>query len=682
MRLLILLFIPGCFGISFAQKTKDHTAVVAELAQKINSASFSKVPVRLAIVTFVPVQGNASAVNTYGDYLTESIIGKLSEHPDKLKLYERKRLDAILKENELMLSGLMKPSEALKIGELLPIDALFSGTYTKLRSYIDVTGRLIDVTSGEVMMSYTGRIKLTKNIKSLFPESPAAISATTVVVSADKPGTSVPKETKIDVEANCKLKTDRFNEKLHDLSTSEKVDALVQESMRTPFENTCGKLHYYFINVLSRYKLYPASYKKFLLSTLDTISYPSGDDRAYSILSYLTSDAHVDPDEWKAGLNTVTKVGDYTLSSYLGFLFNKVSQPDTSELQKRASQYFDLLNKNQIGLPRAIDFNRGFFEMMEALSTNHPLRLYVYGKYADKLVTESEIVVSSHIMYLKRMYGDESNASKKTMVINWIADYFNKHVYKKSAEQLYDFAYEFEPDPNPGTNQFKIDRNKEILMKFPARDLSILIELCRDRFSGYATETPYPSQQSDRIDFCVRHGIAIPGVIPTIPEAEVILKANDVDEQLRVMKLLVQMGDQVRPLEKNFISLLNKKSLEYKETLQEIQSMAVEMLGGMKTKDQKAIGHMINSLKNFNAESEISEEALVTIGGAAVNHLVNQLNSATIHDGGFQYKIVVILGKIGKDAKASASSLQQLLEKTSNKDIRYAIEATLQAFTE
>jgi len=47
---------------------------------------------------------------------------------------------------------------------LLPIDALFSGTYTRLKSYIDVTGRLIDVASGEVLMSYTGRIRLAPNL--------------------------------------------------------------------------------------------------------------------------------------------------------------------------------------------------------------------------------------------------------------------------------------------------------------------------------------------------------------------------------------------------------------------------------------------------------------------------------------------------------------------------------------
>ncbi len=58
-----------------------------------------------------------------------------------------------------MLSDLMLPEAAQKIGKLVPIDALFSGTYTRLKTYIDVSARLIDVTSGEILVSFSGRIR-------------------------------------------------------------------------------------------------------------------------------------------------------------------------------------------------------------------------------------------------------------------------------------------------------------------------------------------------------------------------------------------------------------------------------------------------------------------------------------------------------------------------------------------
>jgi hypothetical protein len=37
-----------------------------------------------------------------------------------------------------------------------------------------------------------------------------------------------------------------------------------------------------------------------LLHTLDTIAYPTGDDRSYEIVRYLTADAVVDEVEWKS----------------------------------------------------------------------------------------------------------------------------------------------------------------------------------------------------------------------------------------------------------------------------------------------------------------------------------------------------------------------------------------------
>jgi TolB-like protein len=688
------LFFPFLFVsvTSFSQKTKDQTVIINELAATISNASFSKIPARLAIVTFVPVQGNANNVNAYGDYLTESIIGKLSENKEKLKLYERKRLDAILKENELMLSGMMKPSEALKIGELLPIDVLFSGTYTKLKSYIDISGRLIDVTSGEIIVSYSGRIKLSKNLKTLFQDEETTttvvpvVQPTTVIINnqINNSSGSTPSQNKVDMEAICKQKTDKFTEKLQDLSTPEKVNALVAEAMKTPFENRCGKLHYYLIDALARYKIVNENYKRFLIATLDTIAYPSGDDRAYSILSYFTKDGTADEAEWNAGLNVAKKVGDYSLSTYLSFLYNRVTQPELEQLQKRADVYFQHLNKNQIGLPRPIDYNKGFFEMMEALNANQPLRVYVYENYSSKVSTESDNVVSSHFVYLKKMYEDEIDAATKTKIANWFADYINNHPYKKSPDQLYEFANQFVIESNPDKNHYIAERNAERLVKFPVSDLYAIINKCSDKFSQYALQSPYTSQKEDRINFCVQHSIPVAGVIPTIEEAETILKSNDLDEELRIVKLLIQMDPKkLKPLEGTLIALLNKKSLEDKEKLTEIQSIGIQILGRLHTTEPKAIQYMIEKLPSYNyKESDSAKEALVNIGKPAVPVLINKLNSTTNQDGGLQYQLVVILGKIGKDAKAAENALKQMLAKTSNSDVRYAIEATLQAIAE
>src|SRR5258706_4879623 len=181
---LIFMALFGCV-VSQAQKAKEHSEVVAELVEKIESIKPAGKQFRIAVVPFVS-SNPAETSKAFGEYLTESITGKLSEKPQKFKMFERQRLDAVFKENELTLGGMMKPSEALKIGQLLPIDALFSGTYTKLKSYIDISGRLIDVSSGEILTSYSGRIKLSKNIKTLF-ESPQPSTSANQTNNATQP---------------------------------------------------------------------------------------------------------------------------------------------------------------------------------------------------------------------------------------------------------------------------------------------------------------------------------------------------------------------------------------------------------------------------------------------------------------------------------------------------------------
>jgi hypothetical protein len=147
------------------------------------------------------------------------------------------------------------------------------------------------------------------------------------------------------------------------------------------------------------------------------------------------------------------------------------------------------------------------------------------------------------------------------------------------------------------------------------------------------------------------------------------------------MRLLVMMDTKtLAPLEDTFVALLGKRSIDHRDKLTEIQALALRILGRLPTNNQKAITHMIASLKNYDLAGEISMEALVAIGKPAVKPLIDQLNATTIHDGGLQYRLVVILGRIGKDARAAAPALTSLMTKTTNKDIKYAIESALQGF--
>lgn len=675
-----LVFILLCIsGIVQAQKPKNYTVVTDELVQKIVSApTSSNSQVRLAVVPFTATKSSAQASTQFGEYITETIIGSLGNHADKIKLFERTRLDAILKEHEFILTDLMKPAAALKIGQLAPIDALLSGTYTKLKSYIDVSARLMDVASGEILVSYNGRVKMNKNLAALFPSNGDAPStnsspnSTPVIVTINNnvnpPSTTTGSKSLTEI---CKEKVAEFQTKLNDLSTQEKTQSVINEAMKTPFDNLCGRLHYDLMYSFTRFKIDDPGYKQFLLATLDTIAFPATDDRAYEIVRFIVSDNQLDEAEWKTGLHCISRIGNYSLSTFVNYLIARPKDVDFNTNKSRIAAFFTMAYSGKIGLPRPLSYETAFFEMMEGLKNNQPLSQHVYQNYAARLNLDDK-TKPTLFSELQAMYKAEDNSSRKTEIMGWVSDFVNANDYPKAHEQLYDFAWNFNLTYND-------NRNAEIKKEYPETDLKMLTSRCSDKFSKYAILTPYPSQLEDRVNFCVIYNIAIPGVIPTIEEANLILKGNNVDEQLRVAKLLALMGNRPKEIENTLVSLFERRSLEDKSKLTEVQTLAITILGTCKTTNQKAIDYMIGTLPHYGNDTEAAKEALVKIGKSAVVPLVRRLDKTNDQDGGLQYQLITILGKIGKDASSAEKSINRILTINNNSDVRYAAEAALQA---
>ncbi|MBK8289564.1 MAG: hypothetical protein IPK96_00085 [Flammeovirgaceae bacterium] len=670
----------ACLSITLglhAQKPKNYPAVTQELTQKIVTAPSAVVPQKLAVVPFTATASTTQQSQAFGEYLTETIIGLLSGHPEKLKLFERTRMDAILKEHEFILTDLMKPAAALKIGQLAPIDALLSGTYTKLKSYIEVSARVIDVTSGEITVSYVGRIKMNKNMTALFQQpvytatkpttQPENNNNTVQIITFSGAAANTATKSKEEI---CKERIAEFRPRLNDLSAPEKITAVVNEAIKTPFDNLCGKLHYDVMYSFTRFKIDPPAYKNFLLHTLDTIAYPTGDDRAYEIVRYLTADAVVDEVEWKSSFTALARIGNYSISNYINYLLAKPNNTE-AEQKQRIAAYFKLASESKLGLPRPISYETAFVEMMEGLKSNQPLRQHVYETYASKLTTDDKLK-GTVFSELASMYADEQNPARKKVLIGWLASFVNANDYPKAHEQLFDFVWKF-------NLTLYESRNEEIRKEYPEADLIALTKQCRDKFSNYARLTPYPSQKEDRINFCVKYAIPIPGVIPTLDQADAILKGNDLPEQLRVMKLLALMDTQPKKIESTLVTLFSKRSLDDRTTLTSIQTLAIDVLGNCKTSNLKAIDYMISVLPHYGNDTEAAKEALVKIGKPAVQPLITALDKTTEQSGGLQFQLITLLGKIGKDAAPAEKSIQRVLTGSRNNDVRYAAEAALQS---
>jgi hypothetical protein len=671
LSLLLLLLLPLSL---LAQKVKNYSVVTEELCEKVANTPAQNI--RLAVVPFTATKSSERASPAFGEYLTESAIGCLTGN-GKITVFERTRLDAILKEHAFILTDLMKPAAALKIGQLAPIDAILSGTFTVLKSYIDVSARLIDITSGEVTLSFNERIRITKNIETLLDDSPTTTSGQPTPANPPPPvnviinnNTGTTPVSKSEAEI-CKKKVEDFSARLHDLSSPDKIESVVKAATQTPFDNLCGQLHYHVMAAFTRFKIDHAGYKSFLLKTMDTIAYPTGDERASEIVRFIASDNEIDDAEWRSGFTAISKVGNYSLSNYVSYLIGRPAQPPDDVKMSRIDSFFSLASANKIGLPRPISFENAFFEMMEGIKDNQALRQFTYEKYAGKLALDDKSMATM-FSTLHGMYKDETDRAKKTMIIKWIGEYVNNHEYTKAHEQLFDFAFEFNLTGN-------VAHDQETRQSHPATDLAVLVAASSKKFSQYATMSKYQSQTVDRIDFCVVNSVSVPGVIPTMEEAVVIFKGNDVERQLRTAEMLTLMGDKPKIIEATLIDVLNKKSLDDRQRLAEVQVLIIVVLGNIKTTNPKAIDHMISTLPHYGNDTEASEVALVKIGKPAVHALTTKLEKTTELEGGLQYQLISMLGKIGKDAAEGKKAIQKVLNTSRNSDVKYAAEAALQA---
>ncbi len=87
-----------------------------------------------------------------GEILQDEIIASfLRARLPGVEIYERSRLNAILEEAEFGISGLVSDETAVRLGEMVGVDALVVGSYRHSGTSVSVNVRLIDATSGRII---------------------------------------------------------------------------------------------------------------------------------------------------------------------------------------------------------------------------------------------------------------------------------------------------------------------------------------------------------------------------------------------------------------------------------------------------------------------------------------------------------------------------------------------------
>lgn len=171
---LLGLFLTICLGSGaapiWAQGGLDQR--VAELSKQIAVKIEADQKKTIAILEFVDLQGN---VTDFGRYLAEELITNLYE-TGRFKVIERQLLNRIISEQKLSLTGIVDPASAKKLGSILGVDAIVSGSIADRGQSMKVNARLISTQTGEIFSAASAEIVKDQEVTALMKNGAASNS--------------------------------------------------------------------------------------------------------------------------------------------------------------------------------------------------------------------------------------------------------------------------------------------------------------------------------------------------------------------------------------------------------------------------------------------------------------------------------------------------------------------------
>ena len=162
--LTLVLFICSLHCAVEAQ-TLDQRA--SELSQQIARNMETGQKRRIAVLEFTDLQGQ---VTNFGRYLSEELITRLYGS-NKFTVVERQLLNKVIAEQKLSLTGVVDPDSAKKLGNVLGVDAIVSGTIADRGDTLKINARLIDTQTGEVFSAAATEMMKDKEVLALLGAS-------------------------------------------------------------------------------------------------------------------------------------------------------------------------------------------------------------------------------------------------------------------------------------------------------------------------------------------------------------------------------------------------------------------------------------------------------------------------------------------------------------------------------
>jgi TolB-like protein len=136
---------------------------MADLSQQISREFGSSTRKTIAVVEFTDLKGEVTDLERF---LSEELITGLYQ-TRKFKVIERQLLNKVIAEQKLSLTGPIDPASAKRLGKLLGVDAIVSGTVADLGDKLRINARLISAETGEVFAAASTTITKDSSVTAL-----------------------------------------------------------------------------------------------------------------------------------------------------------------------------------------------------------------------------------------------------------------------------------------------------------------------------------------------------------------------------------------------------------------------------------------------------------------------------------------------------------------------------------
>jgi TolB-like protein len=126
------------------------------------------------VLDFTDLQGQGTEL---GRFLAQELSDQLVAAAKTISLVDRANLQVLLRENKLSMDGLINPESSRKLGNMIGIDTVISGTVTPFGETMRLSVRAVAVETGKIVAAQSVTLPATNELTDLFTHGVSSTSS-------------------------------------------------------------------------------------------------------------------------------------------------------------------------------------------------------------------------------------------------------------------------------------------------------------------------------------------------------------------------------------------------------------------------------------------------------------------------------------------------------------------------